>query len=133
MAKQLAVVTGASSGIGYNLARVFAENGFDLVIAANGERLEKAEEDFKALGVDVKAVQPDLATYDGVDQFWEAVEDVGRPIDAIAINAGVGVGGKFAETNLDDEINLVRLNVEGTTHIAKHAIKHMLTTATARS
>jgi short-subunit dehydrogenase len=133
MAKQLAVVTGASSGIGYNLARVFAENGFDLVIAANGERLEKAEEDFKALGVDVKAVQADLATYDGVDQFWEAVEDVGRPIDAIAINAGVGVGGKFAETNLDDEINLVRLNVEGTTHIAKHAIKHMLTTATARS
>ncbi len=127
MAKQLAVVTGASSGIGYNLARVFAENGFDLVIAANGERLEKAEEDFKALGVDVKAVQADLATYDGVDQFWEAVEDVGRPIDAIAINAGVGVGGKFAETNLDEEINLVRLNVEGTTHIAKHAVKHMLT------
>ena len=123
---QLAVVTGASSGIGYNLAKVFAENGFDLVIASNGERLEKAEEDFRALGVQVQAVQADLATYDGVDEFWSAVEQTGRPIDAIAINAGVGVGGKFSETDLDEEINLIRLNVEGTVHIAKHAVKHML-------
>jgi short-subunit dehydrogenase len=126
MADQLAVVTGASSGIGYNLAKVFAENGFDLVIASNGERLEKAEEDFKALGVSVKAVRADLATYEGVDEFWESVESEGRPVGAIAINAGVGVGGKFADTSLDEEINLIRLNVEGTTHIAKHAVKHML-------
>jgi short-subunit dehydrogenase len=123
---QLAVVTGASSGIGYNLAKVFAENGFDLVIASNGERLEKAEEDFRALGVQVTAVTADLATYEGVDEFWETVESVGQPVDAIAINAGVGVGGLFAETDLDEEINLIRLNVEGTTHIAKHAAKHMV-------
>jgi short-subunit dehydrogenase len=126
MAGQLAVVTGASSGIGYNLAKVFAENGFDLVIASNGERLEKAEEDFRALGAHVTAVNADLATYEGVDEFWETVEGAGRPVDAIAINAGVGVGGKFAETDLEKEVNMVRLNVEGTMHIAKHAVKHML-------
>ena len=126
MANQLAVVTGASSGIGYNLAKVFAENGFDLVIASAGERLEKAETDFRAMGVQVTAVHADLASYEGVDTFWKAVEAVGRPVDAIAINAGVGVGGLFAETELAKEINLVRLNVEGTVHVAKHAVKHMV-------
>ena len=123
---KLAVVTGASSGIGYNLAKVFAENGFDLVIASNGERLEKAATDFEATGVSVKAVEADLATYEGVCDFWKQVEGVGRPVDAVAINAGVGVGGLFAETALDEEINMVRLNVEGTMHLAKHVVKHMV-------
>lgn len=126
MANQLAVVTGASSGIGYNLAKVFAENGFDLVIASAGERLEKAEADFKTLGVQVKAVHADLASFDGVMAFWKEVDAVGRPVDAIAINAGIGVGGLFAETDLKEEINLVRLNVEGTMHLAKHAVQHMV-------
>lgn len=126
MANQLAVVTGASSGIGYNLAKVFAENGYDLVIVSNGERLEKAAVDFQALGVQVKAIEADLASYDGVKSFWQQVEAMGRPVDAAAINAGVGVGGLFAETDLDEEINLVRLNVEGTMHIAKRVVQHMV-------
>ncbi len=126
MGNQLAVVTGASSGIGYNLAKVFAENGFDLVIAAEKERIDSAAADLRALGVDVTAVQADLASYDGVMKFWEAVEQLGRPVDAIAINAGVGVGGLFAETDLDQEINLIRLNVEGTVHLAKRVVQHMV-------
>ncbi len=126
MANQMAVVTGASSGIGYNLAKVFAENGFDLVIASNGDRLEKAAADFGAMGVQVKAIEADLATYDGVKSFWSQVESLGRPVDAAAINAGVGVGGLFAETDLDEEINLIRLNVEGTVHITKRVVQHMV-------
>ena len=126
MGNRLALVTGASSGIGYNLARVFAENGFDLVIASAGERLESAEIDLKKLGTQVTAVQADLATYEGVRELWTAVEAVGRPVDAAALNSGVGVGGLFAETNLDAEVNLVRLNVEGTVHLAKYVVKHMV-------
>jgi short-subunit dehydrogenase len=126
MANQLAAVTGASSGIGYNLAKVFAENGFDLIIASAGDGLDKAAQDFKAIGVQVTAVQADLATYEGVDKFWRTVESSGRKLDAIAVNAGVGVGGKFSETDLDEEINLVRLNVEGTLHVTKHAVKKMV-------
>lgn len=126
MGKQLAIVTGASSGIGYNLAKVFAENEFDLVIASAGERLDSAERDFRALGVNVTAIQADLASFDGVEQFWSEVEAMGRPIDAIAINAGVGVGGLFAETELEKEINLVRLNVEAVVHLSKHVVKHMV-------
>lgn len=126
MAKQLAVVTGASSGIGYNLAKVFAENGFDLVIASNDDRLEKARADFEAMGVQVKAVEADLATYEGVKTFWREVESMGRPVDAAAVNAGVGVGGLFAETDLDEEINLVRTNVEGTVRLTKYVVQHMV-------
>ena len=132
MANQLAVVTGASSGIGYNLAKVFAENGFDLIIASAGERLDKAEADFKALDVSVTAVHADLATYEGVDEFWAAVEGSGRHLDAIAVNAGVGVGGLFAETDLAAEINMVRLNVEGTMHVTKHAVKKMVAQGSGR-
>ena len=111
MAGQLAVITGASSGIGYNLAKVFAENGFDLVIASAGERLDKAEVDFQSMGVQVKAVHADLATYDGVKSLWQEVEALNRPVDAICLNAGVGSGGLFVDTDLDAEINLVRLNL----------------------
>lgn len=132
MANQLAVVTGASSGIGYNLAKVFAERGFDLVIASHGDRLEKAAEDFGAMGVQVTAVEADLASYDGVKKFWAEVEALGRPVDAAAINAGVGVGGLFAETDLDEEINLVRLNVEGTVHVAKLVVRHMIARGAGR-
>jgi short-subunit dehydrogenase len=126
MADKLAAVTGASSGIGYNLAKVFAENGFDLVIDSSGERIEGAAEDLRGLGVQVTAIEADLATYEGCEEFWRAVEGTGRRLDAIAINAGVGVGGLFYETELDKEINLVRLNVESTVHIAKHAVRKMM-------
>ena len=113
-------------GIGYNLAKVFAENGFDLVIASNDSELSKAESDFKAMGVQVKAVKADLATYEGVQSFWKQVESDGRAVDAIAVNAGVGVGGLFAETDLAAEINIVRTNVEGTVHLTKYAVQHMV-------
>ncbi|HEX4488519.1 MAG TPA: SDR family NAD(P)-dependent oxidoreductase, partial [Terriglobales bacterium] len=126
MGSQLAVVTGASSGIGYELARVFIENGFDVVINSASNRLDQANQYLKDLGAKVIPIQADLASYDGVEEFWRGVEQLGRPVDAIAINAGVGVGGKFAETDLDDEINLVRLNVEGTLHVTKRAVQHMV-------
>lgn len=126
MSNQLAVISGASSGIGFSLAKVFAENGFDLVIASGSERVEAAAEDLKSLGVDVTTVQADLASYDGVEQFWNRIEQLKRPVDAAALNAGVGVGGLFAETDLEEEINLIRLNVEGTVHLAKRVVKHMV-------
>jgi uncharacterized protein len=67
-----------------------------------------------------------LADYDGVEELWEAVEAMGRPVDAIAINAGVGVGGKFVETDLEEELNLIELNVASTVHLAKLAVQQMV-------
>lgn len=125
MAQKLAVVTGASDGIGFNLAKVFAENGYDLIINAENASIQNAASELKSLGVSVIPVEADLATFDGCKQFWQQVEASGRILDAIAINAGVGVGGLFAETDLEKEINLVRLNVESTVHIAKYAVQKM--------
>ncbi|HLI76263.1 MAG TPA: SDR family NAD(P)-dependent oxidoreductase [Acidobacteriaceae bacterium] len=126
MADKFAVVTGASSGIGYNLAKVFAENGYDLIVNAEDAGIQTAAADLKALGVSVTPVQADLATFEGCKEFWQHVEASGRTLDAIAINAGVGVGGLFAETDLQKEINIVRLNCESTVHIAKYAVQKMV-------
>jgi len=125
MAGMLAVVTGASSGIGYWLAKELAGRGYDLVVCSAGERLRAAAEDFKSSGVDVIEVSADLATREGIDELWRAVLAVGRPVDVACINAGVGVGGLFTETDLEEELNMVNLNCAGTVHLAKHVVKHM--------
>ncbi len=120
-----AVITGASKGIGHELARVFAKNGYDLLIVADSEQIEEAGRELGTLGTSVQTLKADLAKYDGVEKLWQAVESTGRPVDAIAINAGVGVGGKFVETDLEEELNMIQLNVTGSVHLAKLAARQM--------
>lgn len=79
--RQLAVVTGASTGIGYELARCCALEGFDLVIAANEPEIQDAARELALLGANVDAVEADLATLDGVDALYEKLG--GRPVDAL--------------------------------------------------
>lgn len=126
MAEKLAAITGASSGIGYNLAKVFAENGYDVVVCAEDAGIQNAAADFRSLGVNVTPIQADLGTFEGCEQFCQQLASTGRRLDAIALNAGIGVGGQFAETDLQKEINIVRLNCESTVHIAKYAVQTML-------
>lgn len=128
-----AVVTGASSGIGYELAKQFAQNGFDLLITATDQDINNAARDLEQLGVSVQTVQADLATYEGVDQLYSAITSSGRPIDAIALNAGVGVGGDFThDTELKDEINLINLNVVSVVHLSKRVVKDMVARGSGR-
>ncbi|MBD2091139.1 SDR family NAD(P)-dependent oxidoreductase [Microcoleus sp. FACHB-1515] len=126
MAKPLAVITGASSGIGYELAKQFAEHGFDLVVTSTGESIEEAAEAFRGLTAQVETVQADLATYDGVEKLYSQIQATGRPVEAIVINAGVGVGGAFIETDLQKELNLIELNIASTVHLAKRVVKDMV-------
>jgi short-subunit dehydrogenase len=76
--RPLALVTGASSGIGYELARQFAEHGYDLVVAAEDERIEQAASDLRQLGVNARPVRVDLSTYEGVERLWAETTTVGR-------------------------------------------------------
>ena len=121
-----AVVTGASSGIGYELAREFAEHGFDLLVAAEDGAIEEAAGRLRSLGAKVEAVSADLAEYDGVETLYERIRSSGRPVDAIAINAGVGQGGPFVENDLDAELNLIALNVTSVVHLAKRVVRDMV-------
>src|SRR3954468_24717045 len=125
--KLFAVVTGASSGIGYELARVFAQNGYDLLVTSNSEKIDDAVSKLREIGANVESVEADLAEYDGVVKLYSTIKENGRDLDAIAINAGVGVGGDFVrETDLDAELNMIQLNVTSTVHLAKRVLRDMV-------
>jgi short-subunit dehydrogenase len=124
---QLAVVTGASSGIGFELAKVFAGEGFDLLIAAEDAELTTALEELKGSGANVEAHRVDLATEAGVIELYRHIQNTGRPVDVLALNAGIGAGGAFAtETELADELRLIDLNVRSTVHLCKLVIADMI-------
>ena len=122
----LAVVTGASSGIGLELAKEFARHQFDLVVAAEDEGIAAAAEGLRDLGVHVESVQVDLATYDGVEALVRRLRSLGKPVDAIAINAGIGVGGAFVDNDLRRELAVIQLNVVSTVHLAKRVLADMV-------
>jgi short-subunit dehydrogenase len=126
MAQLLALVTGASSGIGFSLAKELASRGYDLIVCSEGQRLYDATSEFASLGVAVEEVTANLASPEGIDELWQQVSALGRPLDVACLNAGVGVGGLFSETSLDQELNMINLNCTGTVHLAKHVVQHML-------
>lgn len=125
--KPLAAVTGASCGIGLELAKELARRGYDLVVAAEDQAIEDAARDIAQNSASVIPVQVDLANYEGVEQFYSELKSARRPIEVIAINAGVGVGGDFArETDLREELNIINLNVTSSVHLAKRVVKDMV-------
>lgn len=124
--RPLAAVTGASSGIGLELARQFADHGFDLVVNAEDAELTAAADDLRRRGADVVAVRADLREPTGVGQLYDAIRADGRPLDAIALNAGVGQGGAFVDTDWDDDREIIELNVLSTVHLAKLVLRDMV-------
>jgi short-subunit dehydrogenase len=124
--RQLALVTGASSGIGLELARLFAQNDYDLVIAADDPGIEQAASELRSLGATVESIQVDLATPDGVERLAARFGSDRRAPDAIALNAGVGLGGGFLDQNLDEIFNVIKTNVNGTVHLAYRLLPAMV-------
>jgi short-subunit dehydrogenase len=124
--RPLALVTGASTGIGFELAKQFATHGFDLMVTSRTAALDEARRELDRLGATVEVVRADLARPEGVDQVWGRVQETGRPLSAAALNAGRGAGGPFVEIDLADELEIVELNVRSTVHLAKYVVRDMV-------
>jgi short-subunit dehydrogenase len=125
-AKPLAAVTGASSGIGLELARQFAQHGFDLIVAAEEDDIQRAAAELRVEGVGVSALRADLASPAGVESLVNAIRQSGRVLDALAANAGVGVNGRFWETDLDAHRNLIDLNITSVVHLVHEVLPSMV-------
>ncbi|MEV4729674.1 SDR family NAD(P)-dependent oxidoreductase [Saccharopolyspora sp. NPDC049426] len=123
----MALVTGASTGIGRELARCLAQDGHDLLLTAENSQVHDTAREMEQLGVSVETVQVDLTEPDRVDELAGRATATGRPIDALVLNAGVGAGGSFAgDTALTDQLRVVDVNVRSTVHLAKLLVPGMV-------
>jgi short-subunit dehydrogenase len=114
-ARPLALVTGSSTGIGFELARCCAKNGFDLIVAADEPEIQDAAEVFRNLGATVRSVKTDLATIEGVEELYAATN--GRRINALLANAGIGLGDAFLNQDFNKVIRVIDTNITGTLYL----------------
>jgi short-subunit dehydrogenase len=124
MPNKFAIITGASTGIGFELATLAAQNGYDILVVADEPLIDAAAADFKQFGTDVQSVQADLSTIDGVDQLLAAAG--GRQIDVLCANAGHGLGHAFLDQDLAAWRKVVDLNVIGTAYTLQKVLKQMV-------
>jgi uncharacterized protein len=128
--RSLAIITGASSGIGYELARCCAEHDFDVLIAADEPAIHKSAQDFRALGATVEAVEADLATLEGVDRLVAATN--GRPVGMLLANAGHGLGHGFLDQDFDAVRHVIDTNITGTLYLIQKVGREMRTRGQGR-
>src|SRR4051794_26606455 len=131
-ARPLALVTGASTGIGREAARQLAARGHDLVVVADESLIHTVAAELATTGAAVHAVQADLTTSEGNEEVASALVDLGRPLEVAVVNAGVGSNGRFDEIPLEDDLRVVRLNVVSTVHITKIATRGMVQRGSGR-
>jgi short-subunit dehydrogenase len=120
--RPLAIVTGASAGIGYELAKCCVRDGYDLLLAADRPLAPVARE-FQALGANVESVETDLATIEGVDQLL--AKGQGRPVDALLANAGHGLGHAFLDQDFAACRHVIDTNITGTIYLIQKVAREM--------
>lgn len=121
--RPLALVTGASSGIGRELSLLAAREGFDLIVAADTP-LDEVTAQLEQYGAAVTALQPDLATQRGIDAVCDALD--GRALAALMANAGHGLGQAFLDQDFDDVKHVIDTNITGTVYLLQKIARHML-------
>lgn len=115
--RQFAIVTGASSAIGLERAKRCAQDNFDLLIAADEPRIETAAAEIRTLGATVEAIEADLSTIAGVDKLYAASKRIGRPVDALLANAGIGLGHAFLDQDFNQARRVTDTNITGTVYL----------------
>jgi short-subunit dehydrogenase len=126
MSDKFAIVTGASTGIGFELAHLAADNGYDLLIVADEPLINAAGADLQQHGTEVRSIEADLSTIDGVDTLIAATN--GRRVDILCANAGRGLGRGFLEQNPADWRHVIDTNIVGTLYLVQTVVKQMVAT-----
>ncbi|MEG3152082.1 SDR family NAD(P)-dependent oxidoreductase [Sphingomonas sp. ZT3P38] len=124
MADKLAIITGASTGIGFELATLAAKDGYDLIVVADEPLIDAAAADFKQFGTEVRSVQADLATIEGVDLVLAAAG--GRRIDLLCANAGQGLGHAFLDQDVAAWRHVIDTNITGTVYLLQKVLRDMV-------
>ena len=124
MADKFAVITGASTGIGFELATLAAKDGYDILVVADEALINDAARDFEQFGTQVQAVEADLSTIEGVDKLLAATD--GRRIDVLCANAGRGLGHGFLEQKVEDWRHVVETNITGTIYLLQKVLPDMV-------
>lgn len=126
MTRRLALVTGGSAGIGLEFGRLLVRDGYDLVICGSSDRVHEAAKTLRSHDGKVEAVKSDLATGEGTDAVWDAVQALNRPLDVVIFNAGIATGGAFAELPLEEHLRLISINVLSPVRLAHSVVRHMI-------
>ncbi len=121
--RKFAIVTGASTGIGLELAKLAAKDGYDLLVAADTPLIDASLE-LQGLGVEVRNVETDLSTIEGVDRMLSAAG--GREIDLLFANAGHGLGHAFLEQDVADWRHVIDTNITGTIYLVQKVAQRMV-------
>jgi short-subunit dehydrogenase len=125
--KHYALITGATSGIGYELAKLFAQDGYNLVIVARSqEELDRTASELKQSGVDVITLAKDLFLPESAQQIYSLLAARGITVDSLVNDAGQGVYGEFIETELERELNIIQLNIASLVSLTKYFLRDMV-------
>lgn len=124
MSDKFAIVTGASTGIGFELASIAAENGYDLLVVADEPLIASAAADFERHGVSVESIEADLSTIEGVDKLLAAVG--GSRVDILCANAGRGLGRDFLSQDVADWRRVIDTNITGTLYLLQKVLNAMV-------
>jgi len=124
MTRRFAVITGASTGIGFELALLAADEGYDLLIAADEGLIASAADDLRAKGGEVAALEVDLSSLEGVDRLLDAAG--GRCIDLLCANAGTGTGGAFLDQDVESWRHAIETNITGTLYLVQKVLRDMV-------
>jgi short-subunit dehydrogenase len=122
-----ALITGGTSGIGYELAKLFAKDGYNLVLVARiNERLEEVSDELRQFGVAVHSLDRDLFNPDAAREIYQEIKARGIKIDALVNNAGQGQRGKFHEVELERHTDIIQLNVVSLVSLTRLFLEDMV-------
>ncbi len=124
--RKFVMITGSTSGLGFELAKLFANDGYDVAMSGSSENIFKSAKDIEELGVEAYPFQADASTYEGVEEFWKFVKSKNRKLDSAVLNVGMSIGGSFTDNDLQEELKLIDLNIKGTVHMAKRVVQDMV-------